>query len=68
VFPFRVSGNGTIVLLKRTAASCEVADQYFARECGLLRLRGHECASSSFPSGWPSRLGSADRFGEASQR
>jgi hypothetical protein len=38
--------------LKRTAASCEVADQYFERECGLLRLRGHDCASSSLPPGW----------------
>src|SRR5713101_3301388 len=32
---------------KRTAASCDTAHQHFERECGLLRLRGHDCASSS---------------------
>jgi hypothetical protein len=40
--------------LKRTAASCDTADQRFEQECGLLRLRGHNCASS------PLRLGVDD--------
>jgi hypothetical protein len=30
---------------KRTAASCEAADQYFGRECGLLRKERHDCLS-----------------------
>src|SRR5260370_5193854 len=36
---------------KRTAASCDAADKHFERECGLLRLRGHDCASSSLRLG-----------------
>src|SRR5271167_48129 len=31
---------------KRTAASCEAADQHFGRECGLLRKVRHDCVSS----------------------
>jgi hypothetical protein len=36
---------------KRTAVSCGTADQHFERECGLLRLRGHDRASSSLRLG-----------------